>query len=148
MTSIYQAILQAADHIQRHPQEFNYSSTRIPQSVGCGAPGCALGWIGTFFGSLDGLKTGDYNGISLIASPFMSERDTKPMQVSQVEFYERMENLCGSSAWEKSGRACAATLRLYAAKYHAPAEPVSDPAFTRFKALLAQDQPQRERESV
>lgn len=47
MTTIRQAILQAADHIEKNPCDFNFYSVDKPE---CGTPGCALGWIGVFMG--------------------------------------------------------------------------------------------------
>jgi hypothetical protein len=37
------------------------------------------------------------------------------------QFYDRMHALCGSRKWKSNHISCASTLRLYAAKYHAPA---------------------------
>ena len=47
MTTVYEAIMLAADHIERNPADFNFMSIGIPD---CGTPGCALGWIGSFGG--------------------------------------------------------------------------------------------------
>jgi hypothetical protein len=47
--NIRQAILQAADHIERNPQQFLYVSNEKPDGS-CGTPGCMLGWVGVFLG--------------------------------------------------------------------------------------------------
>lgn len=44
---IYNAILKAADHIEKEPHLYNFYCNRVPD---CGTPGCMLGWIGHFMG--------------------------------------------------------------------------------------------------
>ena len=48
--NVYEAIVKAAWAIENHPQEFDFNSQVYPPGPGCGTPGCALGWIGTFLG--------------------------------------------------------------------------------------------------
>lgn len=116
--NIRQAILMAADHIEGNPQEFNFSSTAVP-SPGCGTPGCALGWIGYFYGH----AVREY-GFSDVAK--------KSMGLDEFEFYDRMAELANHrfpSEWRRNAEVCAQTMRLYANKYY-PAEPVKLPDWT------------------
>jgi hypothetical protein len=96
-----EAILKAADHIERNPHLFRFSRTEIPD---CGTPGCALGWIGFFMG----IEVG-----ACILS-------TQPAIASDRDFYDRMTALT-DPFWIVSSETCAKGLRLYANKYH-PAE--------------------------
>lgn len=108
MTSLYTAIMQAADHIERNPKEFNWWSTVCPEHPGCGTPGCALGWIGTFAGmSADGM------GLRETATLLIGSEE--PM-----EFYCRMDESCeeGVNGWTDNPRICAKTLRRYAERFH------------------------------
>jgi hypothetical protein len=121
---IRDAILRAADHIERHPQDFNFGSVSIPV---CGTPGCALGWISAYCDfprgehgfskccDLLGLEPEFQTGIKLDAGAFKDQSFT---------FYNRMKKLGGSS-WCSNAINCAEALRLYADKYH-PA-PVKEP---------------------
>ena len=45
--NIRQAILRAADHIESHPELYEFHRNEVPA---CGTPGCMLGWIGYFLG--------------------------------------------------------------------------------------------------
>lgn len=114
--NVYDAIMRAADHIEQNPSLFYFHSVRIPE---CGTPGCALGWIGHFMG----LEAG--SGITHATNKLGLDRDD--------EFYGRMRMVTGGKPWRETPQELAVNLRLYAAKYHAPTEAVSD----RFPAWLA-----------
>lgn len=124
--NLYQAILLAADHIERNPGEFNFNTCDLPDGPGCGTPGCALGWIGVFGGAKE-RGNGLYCGIALVAftdysGGFESIGTHNPlMKITQSEFYDRMDALVGS--WKENAADCARALRLYANKYHAPKVP-------------------------
>jgi hypothetical protein len=45
--NIRQAVLKAADHIERNPHLYEFYRNEVPE---CGTPGCMLGWIGHFLG--------------------------------------------------------------------------------------------------
>ena len=87
MTTIREAILKAADHIERNPREFNFSSTSIPSERGCGTPGCALGWIG-YFGSVSGPF---HEACSVIQLPVR-------LFDGEFQFYSRMDEVFGGTA--------------------------------------------------
>jgi len=109
---IREAILKAADWIQRYPSDFKYMENEIPD---CGMPGCAIGWIGHFLG----VKR--RNGFDI-------DNVMKIMGLKYLHEFSRhrMDVLCGwESNWRNNADACAAGMRLYADKYH-PA-PVSTP---------------------
>ncbi len=108
---MYDAIMKAADQIQHFPKLFDFGSTERPD---CGTPGCALGWVATFLGlkkvwwdtevfyKLLGIDKGGMTGNG-----------------GDDEFYARMDAFSGSAGWRFDANTCAATLRLYAEKYHA-----------------------------
>jgi hypothetical protein len=120
MTSIYTAIMKAADKIESEPFRFNFGSTDFPD---CGAPGCALGWIGHFLGYTETKYDSYPNGVLTVTKdlgvPAESHYDFNNL------FYSRMEQLV--RGWRAEANKCAQALRLYAAKYHAPAKPVQQP---------------------
>lgn len=124
MTTIYEAVMRAADHIERNPREFDFHSPALPMAPGCGTPGCALGWIG-YFGSVRGYGgCGDrvplYLGLSEESHPqYAGGRFKHPT----FAFYNRMDAVFGSNEWINSATACARAMRLYAAKYLQPAKP-------------------------
>jgi hypothetical protein len=116
MTTIRQAILSAADHIEARPEDFDFGTGEVPRS--CGTPGCALGWIGFYVG---GYK--DYAAVS--EGVFGMDR---------IEFYQRLTNLERGDSdknwsygdWTHGAVACARALRLYADKYHPAAVGIPD----------------------
>jgi len=113
MADIYTAIMRAADHIERYPDQFDFSRVRVPD---CGTPGCALGWIGRFAGCPVG---------HVIESIVDFEKDTPCKRLGlrdQVTFYNRMRELT-ARYWAEDAATCAAGLRRYAQLYHAPAVP-------------------------
>ena len=115
----YQAILKAADHIQTHPQRFDFQTTRVPGN--CRAPGCALGWIGYFAGRTQarirvmlGLSF-LHRGIAIVT---LDGGSSEPViDVTAREFYERMDNLAVGN-WRVDASVCADAMRRYAARYH------------------------------
>lgn len=117
MNNVYDSILKAADHIERFPDEFWFSSTDRPTGPGCGTPGCALGWIGTF-------SAYEHTRLSFGAvARDVLQVPCDPMSDGDEEFYRRMEVLCGDDSWQRYANECARVLRLYATEYHAPVKP-------------------------
>lgn len=143
---IRQAILMAADHIERYPHEFNFMASGRPDRPNCGTPGCALGWISTF--AIE--KTSAFMGFSA-ACPALGIPEN-----DHQEFYCRLsaaetnsvrtlgawsgspEHWAHKTQWHRRPDVCAHVLRLYANKYH-PAEAPStlDPAFIAFRNKFA-----------
>ena len=117
--NIRQAILAAADHIGRYPDEFRFSSVVVPKHGGCGTPGCALGWIGTFSGARARTKSEwgfDADTIGAVAFNDINPMRWSLLGISQKAFYDRMNNI--QKGWQYDAESCAAALRLYADKYH------------------------------
>lgn len=114
--NIRDAILKAADHIERFPEEFSFNSYTVPERPHCGTPGCALGWMIAFAGT----------GHSLFMAFAQQVLGIVPhgKMSAGYEFYCRMDELVGAD-WVASAEACAAGLRLYADKYHPAPEPHS-----------------------
>lgn len=107
--NIRQAILRAADQIERNPDTFNFLSTDVPGS--CGTPGCALGWIGHFMG-----RKGVFNEVCDVMT--LSVLGSVTGDRGEFDFYRRMDALHGFAVWRDSAAKCASAMRLYADKYH------------------------------
>jgi hypothetical protein len=115
--SIYDAILAAADHIEKYPQCFEFTNARVPSDRG--DTGCALGWIGYFLNKHAAEFPGprhwhDEVALDLLRVP----RGYSFLSTSHI--YERIECLAGTSRWMDEADICAKALRRYAKKYHAP----------------------------
>lgn len=113
--NIYNAIMATADHIERNPDEFKFSAVYIPNSPGCGTPGCALGWIGTFLGVSEAraYEEGQSAATVLhIGSRYLGVlcRDHND---NMNEFYSRMNEF--DKYWKIGPQECSKALRLYAA---------------------------------
>lgn len=104
---IRQAILMAADKIERFPGQFKFRICSVPQ--GPGGCGCAIGWIGYFSGERP--KECVFH---------VSER---VLHVGHTDFYDRMDHLqAPGEYWLLRADDCAACLRRYADTYY-PANP-------------------------
>jgi len=100
---IRQAILKAADSIEKYPNLFDFDSTKDP-SHDCGTPGCAIGWIAHHLNIQEWTDTGTvYSHLSITNDYGHS-------------FYKRMHSL--AYGWTANADACANVLRKYADKYH------------------------------
>lgn len=99
---VYNAIMKAADHIERHPELFNFIEVRVPD---CKTPACAAGWISHFMGH-EPVGQGITSGVTDVAF------DT-PYGV----FTSRMDIL-KKHVWRFDPKICADTMRLYAETYH------------------------------
>ena len=103
---IRNAVLLAADYIEKFPSEFDFFALNVPTGKHCGSPGCALGWIAHFMGH----RLDDWSGL---------------VGVGDIEFYERMDAFEGHDAdaagqygnWKGSAELCAKALRQYAEAY-------------------------------
>ena len=101
---IREAILKAADSIEQNPTLFRFSSVDIPGE--CGSPGCALGWIAHHVGWVENGRR-FLDGIASVMG-----------EDSPEAFYTKMDDLEEGGWWGTSAYICAASLRLYADKYH------------------------------
>ena len=117
--NIREAILKAADHIERNPEDFRFTQPAVPDQ--CGTPGCALGWIGYFLGEPEGLIW-SYTHLDVSEHWLQLGHSTIGAEI----FYNRMsalENGLLWNTWSVNAHRCAETLRKYADKYHpAPAD--------------------------
>jgi len=100
MKDIRTAILQAADHIERYPDAWNFHKLRVPD---CGSPGCALGWIGYFLGMEPQTKI--YKVLQILGLE------------SDFQFYRRLNDSV-ERQWRNKPALAVKALRLYADKYH------------------------------
>lgn len=103
MNRLYRAMIAAAEQIEKHPSTFNFNAVGYP---GCGAPGCAIGWIGYFYGTRD-------QGYECYIDEV--EHDTG---IVDDEFYDLMDKYDTTEdyrdSWMDNAKTCADTLRLVA----------------------------------
>lgn len=108
--NVREAILKAADHIESHPDQFNFGSVEVPHK--CGTPGCAVGWIQHFMNK--------DRGQMIDARCFTGRLECGIARTEDV-FYGRMDSFAVGQ-WRHCADLCAKALSLYADKYH-PSEP-------------------------
>lgn len=116
--NIRQAILLAADHIERNPQLFKFEKVRVPRD--CGTPGCALGWIGYFMRLTIPFVGYENTSTDVAIAMGLPERHGKGAFTNSGIFYDRMDSL-RETTWMRCPMECAKTLRAYANRFH-PAE--------------------------
>lgn len=114
--NIREAILKAADHIERNPRDFNWRSVVVPKSRGF--PGCAVGWIGHFLGH-EHSATGFRNAAIQVFNN------------DERQFYSDMWKI--SDSWTGDAAECARALRIYADAHH-PAAPLKLPDWNAMAA--------------
>lgn len=105
---IRSAILKAADRIESNPDCFEFDRIGVPT---CGAPGCALGWIGVYLG-----MTGSIERVAQALGVY-----------SQTEFYNNIHTLPDWNGWINSASHCARILRDYADAFHPATRDISQP---------------------
>lgn len=67
--SIYDAITNAADHIERHPKNYDFHNPLVPTNLG--GTSCLLGWIAYFAGEKPGVFCGSVECQKLLGMDFM-----------------------------------------------------------------------------
>jgi hypothetical protein len=100
--NIYNAIMRAADLIERTPQLYAYHNIYVPK---CGSPACALGWIGHFAGAKDSGRTDGLTNVGYVGDFVLGE--------DSVDFYNFMDLHTGKN-WRDDARECARGMRIYA----------------------------------
>jgi hypothetical protein len=122
------SILQAADHIERHPDAFDFCNCYVPKTLD--GTGCAFGWV-AYFAVRQKLRF--FKLRPLIAG---SDVAMKVIGTNMVEFFDRMRELNrkhrkgGHLLWQDDPQRCATLLRRYADKYY-PAPISGIPASVR-----------------
>src|SRR5271155_908674 len=105
---IRNAILKAADHIERNPHKFSYvDATNTPRPDG---RGCFVGWVAYFMGEKAGQKCGSRGTDSPLCH--------KLFGVGFMPLIDRLRDLVPNA---HHAELAPKALRLYADKYH-PAE--------------------------
>lgn len=112
------AILKAADHIDRNPSLFDFGAGYVPPAPGC--PACALARIGYYLGDVIQPQLSCVSGMGMqrmwhSVSNYLGER-------TAGDFYDKLTCLAGGSDWKIRAPICAKAMRLYADK-HFPAPP-------------------------
>ena len=115
MTTVYEAIMLAASQIEGNPEKFDFMATEVPST--CRTPGCALGWIGHYLGM--GSRTEYISHRHVPEKLGIQSPNPDDPHSGAVAFYRILDGF-GESGWRHSAAICAATLRKYAKKYHAP----------------------------
>lgn len=125
---VYHAIMAAADQIEQNPRIFNFFEGNIPGEgrYPDDAQSCALGWIGKFLSRPMDVPPGCWTFSKVPRELGYACAD----EVGVDLFYRRMDELTGvrkakfnviyGADWRYDAQLCADTLRLYAAKHHAP----------------------------
>lgn len=109
---MYDAIMKAADWIEKKPELYDFTINGVPPD--CGSTACALGWIGYFAK----IKGGKYCG------HFSQELLEKAGLTTLSTFLARMNKI--SSVWHHDTDITASALRLYAKKYHGDDEQTAE----------------------
>lgn len=134
LVDIRQAILNAADLIEKSPDRYDFYSNDKP---GCGTPGCMLGWIGHFMGVPASRGVLPYTAAVSRALGFegASAHHEFVSQLLDVCHPLSLHPLIGKHEVSKS-------LRLYADKYHpAEAKASTDCKLPDWSALAMQPLP-------
>ena len=136
MTTLRQAILLTADHIEQNPETYDFMSVRIPD---CGTPGCLIGWVESFLG------LSEQQRLLIVLLGHATFGDC--MGVTAPVFYSRMNNIqpWWRRHWHFNAKSAATSLRKYADLYH-PEEVETYPEISReidriFVASKAHQQP-------
>jgi hypothetical protein len=129
--NIYNAIMLAADWIERHPKQHSYVYPSVPDSPE--DKGCPLAWIGYF--AQPGKKRFERKAYTArVVAPHI-------LGVNEATFFSRMDSLQPwyrlNGAWKRSAKIAIRCMRLYAENYHAPAKPVTPPDWNAMSAKWA-----------
>lgn len=130
--NIYQAMMLAADQIERSPDLYDFQKVTVPE---CGTPGCMIGWTGAFLG----LKAGTL--LEYMCTPQDGVCAKIGLSDQQI-FYDRLRSL-GETDFHKDAKAAAKALRHYAAHYHSSERDDDRSAFDAFlkRVLTPQIEP-------
>lgn len=113
--NVYDAMLKAADYIEKNPEQYNFMRGDKPE---CGTPGCLLGWTGVFMK----FETQQASYVSALA-----DRLGADFHVILGRFlnlgWEGKQYLSYAGRDSDAAKNGARVLRLYAAKCHAPVKP-------------------------
>lgn len=116
--SLREAFYLAADHIERHPVEYDfchaYSSPKYSHR------GCALVWIGWFHGMQAEDHYATRVASDLLALP--GRRLPYDLFSSEERFFARMSALERDHEWMQDAAQCARLLRRYADTYYPQAD--------------------------
>ena len=96
--SLYEAVMHAADHIERQPHDYDFEKPLIPKS---GGPASALAWIHV------------YSGIKGLGPAGRTADSINLFGVNEDEFCKRMNEAVGPQ-WQEEASVCASGLRLFA----------------------------------
>lgn len=119
------AILMAADHIEQHPELFNFYVYSQPDHV-CGTPACVLGWI-AFFAGIPATTPEKMGFFPVTRDHWDKAAVSTFIRTQEGLFYDRMDELSPRPAdrsvfsrmnWRYDHAVCATALRRYAEKYH------------------------------
>lgn len=109
--NVREAILKAADHIERQPTSYEYVTNSKPD---CGTPGCMAGWLGHFL------------GVEIGGAGVYSEAVAKRLGYKLSTLLDEFGR-CDKSGYgyehQISPLAAAATLRVFADKHYPASEP-------------------------
>ena len=114
---VYNAILAAADQVEKNPSSFDFYESNIPilteSPPYCGSIGCALGWIGYFMGYKR------WQQLKEVARALTNEPGCPETNV-----YCNLDAI--DNTWRRDGLTCARTLRIYAKRFAPPQPAIPD----------------------
>jgi hypothetical protein len=96
--SLYEAVMDAADHIERYPHDYGFDELLIPTS---GGPASALAWIHV------------YSGIKGLGPDGNTADSINLFGMNDEEFCKHMNEAVGP-LWREDAPLCASGLRLFA----------------------------------
>lgn len=104
--NIREAILHAADHIERNPRAYQFDTNSKPK---CGTPGCLLGWIGHFAG----IEATDDSYMDVVAKVIGHE----------WMYMGDLADELGLGGYTVDAKRAASVLRAYADRHHPAPKP-------------------------
>jgi hypothetical protein len=116
--NIRQAILKAADHIEKTPGAYQFTNNDKPD---CGTPGCMFGWVGVFAG----IECG--NNLAYVS-------EVEQALGYRVTGLAKLADEHGISGYTTCPKTAAQLLRLFAGKYH----PTRDAIPANIRAIFEQ----------
>jgi hypothetical protein len=109
--NLYNAIMKAAEHIERNPESYRFFSHRVPE---CGMPGCLWGHIGAQLGMV--------GACNMEVAVKMAKDSTGHLYSFMDLRWNRMPSDSPERtkllAWHHNAKVAAEGLREYAEKYH------------------------------
>lgn len=117
---MYKAITDAANHIERYPRLFSFSSVIVPErNPGPDTTGCAIGWVAHFANQQHSRKRSFFGTYSIWDDMAGEITSLRLFGVGEADFFRRLRKY--ERVFSEAPHVCAKALRAYAEEYHGPA---------------------------